>query len=270
MWSPSEDRDVRVPAGTAGKVVEVDPQSGLFTIIGHISIPLFTSSTTTQWIKNSTPEYIDLHFEPLDDNWGPLVIAPKRHSPPPTRGWQKQLSASRSMRARKVQPNATCPSCGSPHYFEGLFNRDCATPTCRYHRGGAIGSTGAGEPASSLPKLTGSRRLRVSSETVHASEPDVYPEIDHEMEEDIVIEADDLDDDETFAERAAKVIAEELGYVEGSDGSRPSRWYTQSDGEQDYGTGAVTRRSIHVDDDDWTAEEQREIYDILKRRRLVS
>jgi hypothetical protein len=110
----------------------------------------------------------------------------------------------------------------------------------------------------------------VTSETVHASEPDVYPEIDHESEEDIVIEAADLDEDESFAERAAKVIAEELGYVEGSDGSRPSRWYTQSDGEQDFGTGAVTRRSIHVDGDDWTPEERREIYDALKRRRLVS
>jgi hypothetical protein len=171
--------------------------------------------------------------------------------------------------SRRMRPNATCPSCGSPHYFESMWHRDCATPECRYFRGGTIGGQPEEETEEPSVRLTGSRRLGLTTETVYASEPDVYPEIEGEQLDDIVIEADDLDEDETFAERAAKIIAEELGHVEGSEYPGPSRWYTQSDADEDYSTGDSTRRSIHIDDAAWTEEEKREIYDELKRRRLL-
>jgi hypothetical protein len=185
---------------------------------------------------------------PLDDNWAPHQTRPS------------------SMKHRRLAPNATCPSCGSHDYFEGIWNRDCANRDCRYYIGGTVGGGVAPEAAA---QLGGSRRLGFTSETVHASEPDVYPEIDHESLSDIEIDAADLDEGESFAQRAAKIIAEELGHVEGSDYPGPARWYTQSDANEDYATGSSTRRSIHIDDDQWSPEEQQEIYDELKRRRLL-
>lgn len=176
----------------------------------------------------------------------------------------RRPAAAKRRTSRSLRPNVKCPNCGSTDYFEGLTTRDCATPECIYYRGGT--ATGVAPPT---PR-SGRRVLHVTSETVHSSEPDEYPEIDNEQDEDIVIEADDLDEDETFADRAAKIIAEELGYVEGSDSGRKPRWYTQSDATEDYSTGESTRRSIHPDTGTWTDEELRDIYDELKRRRMVS
>jgi hypothetical protein len=285
------DRGRSIPPGSVGTVVAIDQRCEHVVVEVWLEEPLFTSSTRhryaafvdsgdirkEEWRDDEAAYGKDIGWgviEPLDDNWGPLVIAPKRTSKKPQPGWQKQLARSRRVRA--MRPNATCPSCGSPHYFESMWHRDCATPTCEYFRGGTVTSPESTEHLTtrhhSSVRPAGSRRLVVTSETVHASEVDVYPEIDNEMEDDIVIEVDDLDEEETFAEKAAEIIASELGYVEGSDGGRgPSRWYTQSDASENYSTGDSERRSIHIDSNGgWTKEEEQEIYDILKKRRLVS
>jgi len=249
------------PAGTRAEVVDLE-STGL-TIRTKVVSPLLLSAEREGFYADVYYSSAAQVLEPLVDNWGPSAPPSKRTSLPKS---QRGLS----MKHRRLMPNATCPACGSPDYFEGPWNRDCATPDCRYFRGGTAKGPHY-ESESVVAKPLGSRRLGFTSETVHPSEPDVYPEIDNEGLDDIVIDADDLDEDETFAERAAKIIGEELGHVEGSDGGRgPSRWYTQADASEDYSTGESERRSIHIDDKEWTPEEQQEIYDDLKKRRLIS
>lgn len=178
------------------------------------------------------------------------------------------VARNRKRTSRGLRRNATCPSCGSPHYFEGLMHRDCATPSCRYFRGGKIVEAAAAIEPLSVDR--GFRRLGMSSETITPIDGEEYPDVQSDMDPDIDLYEEDLEEGETFAAAAARIIADELGHVEGSESSGPVRWYTQTDGSDDYHTGSTTRRSIFVDNETWSAEERKEIYDILKRRKLTS
>lgn len=211
-------------------------------------------------IQGITPIELEIALKQMSEQTSPEHFRSGLTSNRRTSRGARERRTSRSLRS-----NATCPSCGSPHYYEGMWSRDCATPDCIYFRGG----TASGDPESPAARPTGSRRLGVTVEVIHASEPDEYPEIDGDQEEDIVIEADDLDEDETFAEKAASIIIDELGHVESSEYPGPGRWYTQSDPSEDYSTGDSTRKSIHVDNETWSDEEQQQIWDELKRRRMV-
>jgi hypothetical protein len=98
----SED-DNLIPSGSTGRVTVASGHGVTVEFVKQV--PLFTSVSSTTMRTSMGFSSVEEYLEPLDDNWGPLVIPSKRHSPPPQRGWQKQLSASRSLRARKVQPN---------------------------------------------------------------------------------------------------------------------------------------------------------------------
>lgn len=120
------DEEVTVPAGAYGVVrgfwpvdqanMRVTWKVGTAAIRVYVDMdePLFTSTRRRKIHVAILAVNAPRVLRPLDDNWGPLVVAPKRHSPPPTSGWQKQLSASRRMRARKVQPNENEHRIGPP------------------------------------------------------------------------------------------------------------------------------------------------------------
>ena len=46
-------------------------------------------------------------------------------------------------RSSRVKKNAKCPACGSPHYYEGMWNRDCGEPGCKYYQGGTVAGAAA-------------------------------------------------------------------------------------------------------------------------------
>lgn len=101
---------------------------------------------------------------------------------------------------------------------------------------------------------------------------------DSGLDDEIEVTYSDLDADEgeTFAEYAAKMIAEELGYVEPDCSGRGCvpRWYTQSEPDQNrafFERGEEKRRSMHFETKNgWSEEDRREIYADLKSRKMVS
>lgn len=115
-WLPPGVRgagDAGVPRGTLGRVVDIKPgHSARFTVWVEFQIPgqpLFTSTgasrvevvpITIESLEDPTPWLI-----PLDDNWASLAAPKKRTSKPQGRGWGRQLSASRGLRARAVRSN---------------------------------------------------------------------------------------------------------------------------------------------------------------------
>jgi hypothetical protein len=268
---PTKDfaESAKLPAGTVGRVSHVTYGGRSVQVEGDFHVPMFTSSSIYRFKTDFDYDVVDDYLEPLDDNWGPLVIPSKRTSKKPQPGWQKQLARSRRVRA--MRPNATCPSCGSPHYFESMWHRDCATPTCEYFRGGTVTSPESAEHLTtrhhSSAGPTGARQILITYDIVT---PESAAEGDYEdsgEEETVHMEASDLDDDETWAEWAAGQIARKLGHVDDNgDGS----YYQSEFHTQDYSTGEEKRLAAHLHPPGAWADDLDEIHKLLKRRRLVS
>lgn len=86
--------------------------------------------------------------------------------------------------------------------------------------------------------------------------------------EDVDIDSDDLDEDETMAQRAAKLIYESGGSVIPDRTSGAATSFYEADGREDFKTGDVERRAYHVGEGEgWAEFEQREITELLTRKR---
>lgn len=58
---------------------------------------------------------------------------------------------------------------------------------------------------------------------------------------------EDIQNPVSGAEEAAKMILDELGFIEPSSSSwHKGVWYSQADGDPDYATGAETRKAAHL------------------------
>jgi len=90
--------------------------------------------------------------------------------------------------------------------------------------------------------------------------------IDEEGRE-ITPDSYDLDEYETETAAVIALAVKEIGNcVEPSNSPtwHPHTWYTDSDPDRDYSTGAETRQSYHLEG--FTEEEERAIYSELKKR----
>lgn len=245
------------PPGTVARVRKLYPIDRSVGIeMDIVGSPLLVTAEPERWWADVDFEVAHTTLQPLEDNWGPQTVPMKR----PMKG---RYTAPNKRTSRRVQPNATCPSCGSPHYFEGMWNRDCATPECRYFTGGTVGGASA-EP--SRPRPTGGRQILITFDT---TTPESLAEGDYEESGErstIDIEAEDLDEDETWAEYAANVIKKELGHVDDNgDGTYyQSEWHVT-----DYGTGEEERLAAHLHPPGAWAGDLDEIHELLKQWRLL-
>ena len=111
------------------------------------------------------------------------------------------------------------------------------------------------------------RLIKVTYETVHPSEPDVYPEIENgwEDEDGVEVKLDryDLSEGYTIASKAAKMLLSEGATEPSSMPYHPGTWYT-SEGDMDYRSGETTSKSYHLYG--FTETEEREIYKLVTKR----
>lgn len=258
-----------LPAGSRGVVTEAGAPFGIPEIRVEITDARDAAGKIDRVIGKVLSTLNADAFEPLVDNW----LRPNKRT------------------SRGVRRNATCPSCGSQHYFEGLTTRDCAEPGCRYYAGGTPIAKAAGDrrpraephwtavpggPSAEphwtsfgMPPLpSGCRKIVVTYDrTTPSDDPDGDPDLDSGFSEEIEIGEDDFDADagESFADYAASWIQNNLGGVEQGGGA-----YYQADAEQDYADGSETRRCAHLNPrDGWTHEEIRKVDEILKQQKLL-
>jgi hypothetical protein len=94
---------VTLPPGTVGVVRSVDTRYGMnaLTVDATVSTPLFTSASVHHVRAVVGYGEAAKNLEPLDDNWGPLVVRSKP---------KYRLPTPRKTTSRRVRPNAVPPA----------------------------------------------------------------------------------------------------------------------------------------------------------------
>jgi hypothetical protein len=99
---------VTLPPGTVGVVRSVDTRYGMraITVDATVSTPLFTSASTQQVRAVVGFGEAAKNLEPLDDNWGPLVVSSKPTYRLPKR---RQTTSSRGLLPNTIPPPPLVP-----------------------------------------------------------------------------------------------------------------------------------------------------------------
>ena len=147
-----------------------------------------------------------------------------------------------------------CPVCHATGFYN-VFGPDCANQNCpNFHGTYTYKEAAVAEVVPRKASITYSRL------TPREDDEDYDEDDGFKWEGEI-----EPDDDETWGERLARFIEEELGHCEYG-----GRWWTQSDSHTiDYSTGETEQLSAHIDDDEWTDEEITEANRLLKKRKLL-
>lgn len=86
-------------------------------------------------------------------------------------------------------------------------------------------------------------------------------------DEGVPIEIDEYDEENgiTIADKAAQFLRDEGATEASSTAFHPGIWYSQSDGSENYRTGAVETRSFHLRN--FSPLQERAIFNIVTKRR---
>lgn len=163
----ADDDSAKLPTGTVGTVSHVKYGGTTVVVEGNLSVPMFASSSVYRFETDFGADEVDEYLEPLDDNWGPLVIPSKRSygagwTPKPPRYKGTRPNGRRTSRmARNVATSVPMPSdsqplsawnqwiettfrAGTPAMVKGvLFYFDSATQRTReVPKGARVATTG--------------------------------------------------------------------------------------------------------------------------------